>query len=420
MPNYIKQILHTQLFSVLNIIFGFVTLFVLIKYMDVKEYGEYVLIQGFIAFSGLVLSQNIYSYARLKIPGASTDIQYGYLKTVILLVFGLFVFILLVTQLFHVEDKIWIFFEIQNSISFYVVLMLALELINLEFMRFFIATKKIILKNYAQFFQKTFVMIAVLLLLYFDSLSLLNFLYIYVLGQLCVFIIFIINLNIKLLITSSFMKDVVSKGYKVAIPLLPIGLMSIALNYTDTLMIAKFIGKEAVAQYGFASQIISIAMMMIGTSIVLTLFTYATEAHNTDDLEKRNFFIIKMFKYGIFLSILFYVFVNLSSNWFIEVLDIKQYNDVPSYLLLLGIFPFFQHIYNVSSHYLQLKKIFNIQVYIAIAVMLENIILNYFMIQKYNVIGAAYASLISFITLSSIYGYLSYIEHKKTALQGNL
>ena len=82
MPDYIKQILHTQLFSVLNILFGFATLFILIKYMKVVEYGEYVLIQGFIAFSGLVLSQNIYSYARLHIPGASLAKQYGYLKTV--------------------------------------------------------------------------------------------------------------------------------------------------------------------------------------------------------------------------------------------------------------------------------------------------------------------------------------------------
>lgn len=420
MPTYLKQILHTQVFSVLNIIFGFVTLFILIKYMLIEEYGEYILIQGFIAFSGFILSQNIYSYSRLKIPGLSVDIQYGYLKTVILLVLSLFVFILFITQLFEVQDKVWIFFEIQTSIGFFIILMLGFELINLEFMRFFIATKKIYLKNYAQFFQKVFVMIGALILLYFEYLTLLNFIYIYLFGQLLVFIMFIFNLNLRLILSSPLMKDVIDKGYKVAIPLIPIGLMSIALNYTDTLMIAKFIGKEEVAQYGFASQIIAIAMMMIGTSIVLTLFPYATQAHNNNEMDKRNLFFVKMFKYGIFLSVIFYVLISISSSWFINIINIPEYSDVPTYLLILGTFPFFQHIYNVSSHYLQLMKIFNLQVYIAIAVMFENLILNYFLIQKYDAIGAAYASLISFITLSLLYGYLAYKYHKITTIQGKL
>jgi len=185
-------------------------------------------------------------------------------------------------------------------------------------------------------------------------------------------------------------------------------------------MIAKFIGKNTVAQYGFASQIISIAMMMIGTSIVLTLFPHATEAHNNNNIQQRNLFFIKMFKYGIYLSIGFYIIISLTATWFINLLDISEYHNVPAYLMILGIFPFFQHLYNVSSHYLQLMKIFYIQVYIAIVVMLENLVLNYFMIQKYSVVGAAYASLISYITLAVIYGYLV-IKYKIQKLEkGNL
>ena len=99
MPDYIKNILHTQLFSVLNIIIGFVSLFLLIKYLHVEEYGEYVLIQGFLAFVGLIVSQNIYSYARLKIPASSENIQYGYLKTVVFLVFGFYFCLFILIQI---------------------------------------------------------------------------------------------------------------------------------------------------------------------------------------------------------------------------------------------------------------------------------------------------------------------------------
>lgn len=407
MPNYLKQILHTQLFSILNIIFGFATLFILIKYMPVVEYGEYVLIQGFIALSGLILSQNIYSYARLHIPGAESNRQYGYLKTVITIVFSGYFAIMVLLKILNFEETIWSFFEINITVGYLVLIMLGFELINLEFMRFFIAIKKIYLKNYAQFFQKVFILIAILLLLYLDLLTLTNFLYIFIAGQLLVFISFINAVNIKQLVNSSFITDVIKKGYYIAIPLLPIGLMSIALNYTDTLMIAKFIDKEQVAQYGFASQIISIAMMMIGSSIVLTLFPYATEAHNKKDIELRTKFIIKMLKYGTILSLLFYFMMLIGAQRLITLLDLDNYKDVPFYLSVLAIFPFFQLLYSVSSHHLQLMKIFKAQVYIAVFIMIENIVLNYFFIQEYGVIGAAYASLLSYITLAIVYIYIS-------------
>jgi len=413
MPEYFKQILHTQLFSVLNIIVGFVSLFLMIKYLHVTEYGEYVLIQGFIAFSGLLFSQNIYSYARLHIPGASEETQYGYLKTVIALVMISYIVIWALVNLLHVEHYVWNFFEISLSLGSIVVFILALELINNELMRFFIAVKKIYLKNYAQFLQKIVVLVGTLVLVYCEKLNILNFLYLFILGQLVVFSIFLININLRSLLNSMIQMDVIKKGYGVAIPLLPIGLMSMALNYTDTLMIAKFVGKESVAQYGFASQIISIAMMMIGTSIVLTLFPYATEAHNKNDVVLRTKFFEKMFSFSFILALIFYMFSSLNARLFIDLMNLHQYNDVPLYLSILALFPIFQSIFNVSSHHLQILKIFKVQVYFAIVVIIENIVLNFYFIRLFGAMGATYASLISYITLAGLYGMVV-IKHDST------
>lgn len=403
MPDYLKNILHTQFFSILNIIVGFVSLFLLIKYLHVEEYGEYVLIQGFLAFVGLIISQNIYSYARLKIPGSEENIQYGYLKTVISLVSGFYLFIFIVIWLFGLSEIFWNFFEINLELSLIVVLMLALELINAEIMRFLIALKNIHIKNYAQFFQKVFILFVVLGLLFLDSLSLNSFLYLFIVGQIIVFFYLVKHIQVKIFFNAPFMKDVIQKGYQIALPLIPIGLMSLALNYTDTLMIAKMINKESVAQYGFASQIISIAMMLIGTSIVLTLFPYATEAYNRSDLKTKNDFFIKMYIYSISLSIIFYVLIVLNITWFIEFLNLEKYKDIPTYLMVLAFFPVLQSLYNVSSHNMQLLKIIKVQLFIAIVVVLINVLLNFFFINEFGVLGAAYASLISFIVLAGIY-----------------
>jgi len=402
-PAYLKNILHTQFFSVLNIFVGFVSLFLLIKFLHIEEYGEYVLIQGFLAFVGLVISQNIYSYARLKIPGSEHNIQYGYLKTVVSLVGGFYLFVFIAIYLFGLNDIFWKFFEINLELSLIVLFMLALELINAEMIRFLIALKNIHVKNYAQFFQKVFILISVVGLLFLDLLTLKNFLYLFIIGQVVIFFYLIKHLQFKSFLNAPFMKDVIQKGYQIALPLIPIGLMSLALNYTDTLMIAKMIGKESVAQYGFASQIISITMMVIGTSIVLTLFPYATEAFNKNDFKVKNDFFIKMYIYSIGLSIIFYLLITLNITWFVEFLSLTEYNDVPTYLMILAIFPIFQSVYNVSSHNMQLLKIIKVQLFIAVIVMLSNALLNFFFIKEFGAMGAAYASLISFIVLSNIY-----------------
>lgn len=409
MPNYLKQIIHTQFFSAFSIIIGFGTLLILIKYMPISDYGEYILIQGFISIAGLFFSQNLYVYSRLHIPGAELLKQYAYLKTVIMIVMGLYLFFIALIKVLEIELAIFNFFELSNSFIYIVLTMLGFHLINHELMRFFIATKNINLNNYAQFFQKVFIFIAIVFLIYIDSLTLDKFLYFFIFGQVLVFLYLLYYINIIELCKSKFMLDVLKKGYRIALPLLPVGLMSIALNYTDTIMISKFIDKEHVAQYGFASQIVNIAMMMIGSSIVMTLFAYATEAHNTNNTRLRTSFFIKMYGFGAYLGLLFYLLSTINAEWVIAFLRLEGYTDVATYLSVLAIFPLFQLLYNVSSHHLQLIKIYKIQVLFSIFVMAENIVLNYFMIQSYGVMGAAYASLLSFVTLSILYLGVSFV-----------
>lgn len=403
MSSYVKQILHTQVFNVLNIFIGFATIFLLLRYLNVVQYGEYVLIQGFIAIGGLLFSQNLFVYTRIYIPGAEINVQYGYLKTVIIIIFLFYFSVIFFVKILGFEDVIWDFLGLENSIGYTVLIMLSFELLNMEFMRYFIAIRKIFLQNYMQFYQKVFVFFGSLVLIYNSNFNIKEFLYLYISGQLLVLIICINNIDIVGFLKSYFMQDVLQRGYAIALPMFPIGLMSFALNYTDTLIISKFIDKEHVAQYGFASQIISIAMMMIGSSIVLTLFPYATHAHNNNDIKLREDFFVRMYKFGIYLSIVFYLLSTVNAYFIIEALNLKAYSNVPMYISILAIFPLFQLIYSVTSHYLQLLHVFKIQVIIALFVIVENFVLNYYMIQSYGVMGSAFASLLAFITLAALY-----------------
>lgn len=402
-PKYLIQMLHTQVFSLVQIVLGFVLLSFLVSGLSVEDYAQYVLIQGFMAVFLLLFSMNLYTYTRLHIPGASIERQYGYLKTVIVIVLGAYATTASILYASNSAEYVLGLFSISPELTLLVVAMVGLELVILEILRFFIAIKLISVKNYAATLQKVLVSGGCLYLISINNISVERFLGCFIFTQLIVLGYLLANLNLKRLMLSNLLFDVFKHGFKVGIPLLPIGLISVSMNYMDTLMIGRFIGQAEVANYGLASQIVNIAMMMIGTSVVLTLFPYATEAHNKGLFKERNSFFNKMTFYGILLSVIFFLLAPNSSTLVISYFELSQYESVSHILGVLAIFPLFGVLYTVSSHRLQLLNHFSVQVYLAFSVIVLNFVLNFYAIRVYGVIGAAYASLCSYIILSLMF-----------------
>lgn len=403
MHKSIKQMIHTQVFSLIQVLFGFVIIYLLVSDLSPEDYAQYVLIQGFLAISLLLFSQNLYTYTRLHIPGADTACQYAYLKTVLLIVIACYVACVFLVFATNVERSVFNFFEIKSELIILVLLMIGFELISLELQRFFIAIKRINKKNYAATIQKLIVLLGCTYLIFDNFLTIKNFLLVFIIGQIAVVLYLLSNLNLQILSKTHLRSDVITFGYKVAIPLIPIGLISVTMNYVDTLMIRKMVGVIEVANYGFASQVVNIAMMIIGSSVLLTLFPYATEAHNNNEYEERDGIFSKMILYGAVLSLIFYLLMLTFSTWGIENLGLVEYSNVPKILSVMAIYPLASLFYMVNSHRLQLLNIFNIQVYMAILIILLNIVLNYFAIKQYGLFGAVYASLLSYLILSLMY-----------------
>lgn len=377
-----------------------------VKYLPVNEYGIYVLIQGFISLSSFIISQNLFLYTRLKISGSETQIQYSYLRTLLIMVISAF-FIGVGGMYFLKADKfVWGFFEIDADFALYTLIILLIIIINNELLRFFIAVKKVEFNNYAQFFQKISMLSAVCVLHIYDFLTLNSFLMFYLLSNGLILIFLVSKLDLKsLFFTAIFKYDVIQKGYKVVLPLIPMNLMGFILNYTDTLMIGKFIGTEYVAKYGFASQIITMVKVTVGSSVITTLFPYATEANNKQDIVLRNRILIQMIKYSALLTLIAYSLMVVNANWVLKLLHLDQYLDVSQYLTVYGVLPIFYVLFSTCGHHLQLLHIFNKQMVFATIVSIENIVLNGILINKYGVMGATYSTVISVMTLAGLFFY---------------
>ncbi|MEL7149017.1 MAG: polysaccharide biosynthesis C-terminal domain-containing protein, partial [Bacteroidota bacterium] len=104
--------------------------------------------------------------------------------------------------------------------------------------------------------------------------------------------------------------------------------------------------------------------------------------------------------YLFFIAIgLFLVFVTLASPLIFKWIINSEFSDGASYVFWIGISYWFWGGYLILSNYIFYLKKTKILGYIAVVNVIVNLTLNYFLIDRYGPIGAAYATAIAFFTV---------------------
>jgi O-antigen/teichoic acid export membrane protein len=99
--------------------------------------------------------------------------------------------------------------------------------------------------------------------------------------------------------------------------------------------------------------------------------------------------------------------LNLFTNLIFDLLIDEAYFEAKKYILPISTGFFFWGISNYYLSYLIYFKKNRVNAYISILSMIINLILNYFLILKYQTIGAAYATAIAYLLSASITFFMS-------------
>lgn len=199
-------------------------------------------------------------------------------------------------------------------------------------------------------------------------------------------------------------KEYVVWGVSYSLPLVPHGLSQIILNQFDRIMILNMVSSGASGIYSFAYNIYAI-VQVTGDSLGNVWETWFYELRNNNDFEeiRRNssYFMVLML---IFSSIVIFISPELiklfaNNNYWESI-----YSVIP--IVAAGYFSF---IYTIPANveYYHGKTKF-IAIGTAIAAIL-NITLNYFFINKFGYISAAYTTLFTYL----VYFLLHYFIAKK-------
>jgi O-antigen/teichoic acid export membrane protein len=191
---------------------------------------------------------------------------------------------------------------------------------------------------------------------------------------------------------------------KFSTPLIFSTIIVYAMLYVDRIMINHYLSLEDVGLYGIAFRFASVTTLLtVGIQTALTPLIY-----NNYQNTKTPISIAKLFNYFALASFVFVAVLFLFSQDIILLFANKNYLGSSSAIPWLAISILFSGVVNFAPGIFIAKKTSYI-LYINIFAFLLNIVLNLMLIEKYELLGAAYATAIS----SFIYFLLYYFIGQK-------
>ena len=188
-------------------------------------------------------------------------------------------------------------------------------------------------------------------------------------------------------------------------PLILSTLSYIVYTRTDQIMIEHFLGSYEVGIYSAAVRLYELPFI-ITTIISGTLTPLLYKKYN----ENKNEFFALTLKILSYMSLLAYIIIAfywIFGKDIILLLFGEKYLESYNVLIILSVIILIQFVSFLRSSYLILINQQKLFFYIGIVLSLSNIIINYFLIPVYGIMGAIYATLIVRIISLFVYSFFS-------------
>ena len=207
------------------------------------------------------------------------------------------------------------------------------------------------------------------------------------------------------LIKNSFDIKLVKDSLIYGLPIVPHILSKFIINQSDVIFIAKMVSVYDVGIYKIGYQFGFIIAIFSG--IFLNIYSpYLYERLAKINYKKKTE-IVKTSYIFIFALISLILVITFSTNTIFKYLIDEQYSSGNQYVFWTSLSYLFWGLYLIFAGYIfHLKKTI-ILTYLAIINVVLNVVLNYFLIVKFGVIGAAYATTISFFIVFILVAIIS-------------
>ncbi|MFD1757059.1 lipopolysaccharide biosynthesis protein [Rufibacter sediminis] len=228
--------------------------------------------------------------------------------------------------------------------------------------------------------------------------------YAWLLANVLYFLITIIYFYKEDLLTFDFKKKYYIAGILYGLPLILHTIGKFVISQSDRIFIANILSIADVGFYNMAVQISS--LLLIFVNIFQKIYTPFVFERLVELTVSKKIQIIQL-SYAFLICLLFGLFLVtlLSPFLFGTFIDVKFKASIP-YIFWITLSYVFWGLYIVFSAFIYYYRKSLYMAYIAVVNIVTNLIFNYFLIKKFGVVGAAYATSISYlITLILVFYY---------------
>ena len=207
------------------------------------------------------------------------------------------------------------------------------------------------------------------------------------------------------LIKNSFDMSLIKNSLLYGLPLVPHVLGKFVINQSDAIFIAKMVSVEDVGIYRIGYQVGLIVSIFCG--IFLSVYSpYLYERLTKINYKKKTEIVRISYVFILALTVLTLV-ITLSTNTIFKYLIDEKYSSGAQYVFWTSLSYFFWGLYLIFAGYIFHLKKTMILACLSVLNVILNLGLNYFLIIKFGVIGAAYATTISFFIIFILCAFIS-------------
>jgi O-antigen/teichoic acid export membrane protein len=386
---------------------------ILTRVFTVKEYGLLALASSTIFFAMAIMKLGVQN-AVVRYVGEGEDLAGSFYASLfygpmILCIFSLFFYLLTVKYILHfigIENEFITTFYLIGAVS----CVRSVIAIGLSFLR---ATQKIISQNFFLMLMRLLGFVVPILIIFHWQKNLAYYFSAALFVDAVIFLLLIYCVFRGRFPSPRQMKfDILVMSYRYSIPLFFAELMNVVLYYSDRFLLQKFCGLEQVAMYTVAY---SLAMPI--TSMLVFPLTSSSqpiffETYRENGLVELQALLSRTLLYFLLIAVPIFFLIAGSSGDLITLLATIKYYEAhkiaPAILLselLLGSL----FVLNIGLHIFNKTKVIAVNFILGCCL---NLILNYFIIPKYGMNGAALTTLLSSLYITVTVSYFSSMEIK--------
>lgn len=395
---------HSIIYGISNVAVkasGVILLPIYTNYFSVEEFGRLGLILAII----VILVQVVIMGQNQSLLRFSNQIEYQNIKKSIL--FTISVFVILITAAFIIIGEFLtpitadIFGSFQDyysslRIAIYIIVF---SIVNNIFQSKLRADERSVFFTVLSLIKLALLIVSTVYLVAYAQMGINGVLYGQLLSEICGFIIIIPSMIKQM--EFKFEKIIVFESLKFGVPLIFVGLSMTLLNISDRFIIKFLINEEALGLYELGYRIAGILNMFFIMPMSLTFVPIAYKIYKQPG-DKEYF--SKIMTYFTYFLVWGALFLSIFSREIVVIFS-KSNSFLPAYKVVPVIL--FSYVFLgmgiVSSVGIFLKGKTIYSALVTIVSTIINVGLNFILIPRYGIMGAAISTLIAFISLYLLY-----------------